>query len=244
MISISHNSIGGGCDVEFIDLSDNYTNILFVGEPNIAMRVYFYEDCTNLNVELNNTLFKDKLSGITPIEIQNGSIIDHYLDIDLNAPPGNYTVEISISYLDNKAIEKRYNFRKNMKYMQAIDFITYVDLTDIKIIIETTDIDIEEDEFIFQPCRIGQYHVDTYVYKTKSSRDIPILTYKIIGHYKSRPIYYSRNNIELENIEIQPIVNSKEESEKKNYNIWIALLLLLLIFINMMLYIFKRRNLF
>ncbi len=189
---------------------------VLVGEEQIDLKIVFGNNCTNWSVELNSLLFNTILEGIHFQNKSIGKTNDFSLQINQNAIPNNYLIEIYFNYtlLDGQISSKI--FKITLHYFKSLEiceihlptlkdmrfFIiihTYISFSQIKIEFDA-DGDISVDPTIIELSHPepGLYTLQTNISRLKNSDgDSQEVGYQIIGEYQGRDIQLGASNINI-----------------------------------------------
>ena len=249
----------GDDDIVFIyspDAEDIPTDIVFRGEAELDLKVIFSQDCSDWSVEMNSELFNHGIIGIHRESIPEGKKKNYGLEVNQNAPFGNYSIPVYLNYSD--ALGNRINqiFNFTMRYTEALritditlpttetkEFViyieTYVQLTSLNVLIDSDgDIGISNESYILYNLLEGMHSFSTYVFKEQTGSGNQEVGYHVVGNYNGREIEYIESNI-IVSVEWEE--DEQDNSPNSDYLI-VTVLIFLLICFNYYLIIHRKKG--
>ena len=203
------------------------TNIVYVGEYDIGLRVIFGQNCSDYSFETRSPLFEHPLIGITPDSVLADEIHDTGLDINRNAQLGKYSIIFYLNYTDENKNRISRQFNLTLEYKKSFEIKELnipkekereFSLT-IKIFEKFTKLNVEFDsdgnietekhEIILENISTGNYTFKTKIYKVETfAGNAQELGYWIIGTVNNRTVEFGEKNI--------PVKITWTEEEKKD----------------------------
>jgi hypothetical protein len=231
------------------------TNIVYVGEYDIGIRVIFGQNCTNYSFETNSLLFKHPLYGIIPDSIKGGEVHDLGREINPDAQIGKYSIIFYLNYTNENKIRISRQFNLTLEYKKSFEIKemnipkekerefsftikTFEKFTKLKVEFDSDgDIETEKHEVILENVSVGNYTFKTKIYKVKThAGDAQELGYWVIGTVNNRTVELGEQNIPVK-------ISWTEEGKRDEEEIFIPgfeiIFLMISIFI---LLIFKKKD--
>jgi hypothetical protein len=247
LIIMKTNVIAEEKDAFFFDpgLEESPTNIAYVGQQTMDLRLIFEEDCKAYSVETSSPLFIRGLRGIPiGINVSKGSMIDHDIELNPDAVPGIYPLTVHFNYtnIDGEIISTNYSYQihylKSFKIVDVkypsgknheimIEIQIFSQLSKLLVIFDADgSIEVEQEEFNYNNLPQGNQSISTIIKKSDSLGSEQEVGYHVIGYYSNnRIIEYSESNIRVD-VEWDPTENGDDASPSDNARIKLIILLL------------------
>jgi len=190
------------------------TNIVYVGEYYIHVRVIFGQNCTNYSFDTNSPLFKHSLYGIIPDSVRSGEVHDIGIEINRKAQLEKYSIIFYLNYTSENKVNISRQFNLTLEYKKSLEIKklnipkggerefslkieTFVDFDELKVEFDSDgDIETEKHEIILEKISAGNYTFKTKIYKVSTvPGDAQELGYWIIGKVNNRTVEFGESNM-------------------------------------------------
>jgi hypothetical protein len=212
-------------DIVFFSRFDNRTEIVYMGEWEIGLDVYFSQNHTNWEVACKSELFVGNLSGRTLETCEGPHWLGMGISLDRNERPGVYQIPVYLNYTDDNGTRVEKVFDLRLEYVKAVEII------DFRI---TRDDDLEVELELFIPCdklvvmfdtdgglEVGRSRFSSelvepgvYTFSTEleggtvmSRDDDPEVAYHVLAHFGARTVEFSRYNVPPEEVMVGGGIN-------------------------------------
>ena len=213
---------------------------------------------------MKSLLFSDTLKGTTFENIEAGEAGYHGIDINQNAPFGEYSIKVFLNYTDNAGINISKEFDFNIYYIQCFQVLDVIlPTTENKVFslkIEVLNplseltielgahggIEVEDNSFYMSNVEKGVYYFETKILRKDGPIDTPWAYYHIIGWIDGRFIELY-NDTTIKKIDWDSNVNDDQSQtdsiiDKNKMIASIIFVISILIIFNYLYYFTHNRN--